>query len=224
MIKRSSFLVIALLIAIPCALVGQVKEPPFWNEIKAFKKSDSLHLPPPNQILFVGSSSFTFWKDVQNYFPDYPILNRGFGGSTLVDLIFYFDAVIKPYHPRQIVIYCGENDFAYNELLGVDSVVNRFTHLFSMIRANDKNARITYVSMKPSPSRRALLKKYNEANRGIKKFLERHKSTSYIDVYHPMYDLGGTIRKDIFLKDSLHMNAKGYVIWQKEMKPYLLKK
>ena len=30
-------------------------------------------------------------------------------------------------------------------------------------------------------------------------------------------------RNDIFLSDGLHMNAKGYAIWQKIIEPYLLK-
>jgi hypothetical protein len=29
--------------------------------------------------------------------------------------------------------------------------------------------------------------------------------------------------KDIFLADSLHMNAKGYAIWQKVIEPLLVK-
>ena len=30
--------------------------------------------------------------------------------------------------------------------------------------------------------------------------------------------------QDIFIEDDLHMNAKGYAIWQKAIEPYLLKK
>ena len=29
--------------------------------------------------------------------------------------------------------------------------------------------------------------------------------------------------EDIFLNDRLHMNAKGYAIWQKIIEPYLIK-
>ncbi len=59
------------------------QQPPFWYEVQAFKKQDSVSMPPANQILFIGSSSFAMWKDVQNYFPGHPIINRGFGGSSL---------------------------------------------------------------------------------------------------------------------------------------------
>jgi hypothetical protein len=69
---------------------AQSKEPfPFWNEVQKFKTADSVSFPASNQILLIGSSSFTLWKDVQTYFPDRKILNRAFGGSTIADVIRY---------------------------------------------------------------------------------------------------------------------------------------
>ena len=67
---------------------------PFAADIAAFKKQDSIQFPAKHQILFIGSSSFTKWKTVQQDFPDYKILNRAFGGSTLVDVIRYVASVI----------------------------------------------------------------------------------------------------------------------------------
>src|ERR1700712_77926 len=107
---------------------------PFYNDIQHFKKLDSTSFPPKNAILFVGSSSFTKWKDVQEYFPSYPIINRGFGGSTLPDVIRYANDVIFPYQPKQIVIYCGENDLASSDTITAQIVVDRFKTLFGMIR------------------------------------------------------------------------------------------
>src|SRR5690606_5852912 len=97
-----------------CCLSGflQAQEKPFDAEIQAFLKQDSMEFPPQNAILFVGSSSIRMWKDIQNDFPDKPIINRGFGGSVLQDVILYAPQIIFPYKPRQVVIYVGENDFA----------------------------------------------------------------------------------------------------------------
>src|SRR5205085_12445340 len=92
-------------------LTAQQKTP-FWDDIQAFKKQDSIQPPPQHAILFVGSSSFTKWTDVQGYFPNYTIINRGFGGSALPDLIRYENDVIFKYDPKEIVMYCGENDIA----------------------------------------------------------------------------------------------------------------
>src|SRR4051812_8564477 len=122
---------VALLISFTAAFAQQA---PFYNDIQNFKKQDAAKFPDKHAILFVGSSSFTKWTDVQHYFPGYPILNRGFGGSTLPDVIHYADDVIFPYEPKQIVIYCGENDLASSDTVSAAMVIGRFKTLFGMIR------------------------------------------------------------------------------------------
>lgn len=208
------------------AVFTQVQAQPgtaFWNDIVAFRKADSLYTPAPKQILFVGSSSFTMWKDVQSYFPSHAIINRGFGGSSLPDVIRYAEDVIFKYDPRQIVIYCGENDLAASDTVSTATVVQRFKTLFSMIRNRFPRIPIVFISLKPSPSRQHLMPKMLVANTAIRQFLKKKRKTTFIDVYHPMLGDDGQPRPDIFLGDKLHMNAQGYAIWQKLIEPHLLK-
>ena len=196
--------------------------PAFHAEVQAFKKLDSIHPPVKNAILLIGSSSFTKWVDVQDYFPNFPIVNRGFGGSTLPDVIHYADDVIFPYAPKQILIYCGENDLASADSITATMVFDRFKQLFQIIRSRLPKVSVAFVSMKPSPSRERLWPKMVEGNGLIKNYLKKKKNTAFIDVYSKMFDLNGIVMKDIFIKDNLHMNAKGYAIWQKIIAPYLL--
>lgn len=214
---------IGVIFLICCIAITKVQAqyPPFWNDIRQFKKQDSASFPAANKILFVGSSSFTFWKDVQDYFPGRPIINRGFGGSSLTDLIRYMNDIIIPYKPKQIVIYCGENDFAGDEKLLPDTVANRFKYLFNSIRKFYPKTPVAYISMKPSPSRAHLMPKFDVANKEIKAFLKHYRYTKYIDVYKAMLDKNGRPYSHIFTKDSLHMNADGYKIWQKKIAPVL---
>ncbi|MFM7645094.1 MAG: GDSL-type esterase/lipase family protein [Sphingomonadales bacterium] len=194
---------------------------PFIKEIDQFRHTDSIQTPPKNPILFIGSSSFTYWKDVQNYFPGRTILNRAFGGSSLTHLILYANEVIFRYQPKQIVIYCGENDLAGSDLVTADTVVQRFIQLFSMIRKRLPQTPLVYLSMKPSPSRRKYLPAMQEANQKIKMFLEANPYTKFLDVYAAMLTTEGNIRTDIFTADSLHMNSKGYALWQPLLEPLL---
>ena len=197
---------------------------PFYSEIQQFKTQDSIHFPPKHAILFLGSSSFRKWEDVQSYFPDYPIINRGFGGSTIPDAIRYVDDIVFPYQPKQILIYEGDNDLAASDKITPDSVLNRFEKLFTLIREKLPNTSIAFVAIKPSPSRQKLMPKMQQANSLVKDFLKNKKNTAFIDVYHKMLNKDGNPIQDIFLEDNLHMNAKGYDIWQKAIQPYLLKK
>lgn len=195
----------------------------FINEIKAFRKADSLTTPPKNVVLLVGSSSFTKWKDVQDYFPAHTMLNRGFGGSSLTDLIFYANDVLLKYKPKQILIYCGENDIAGSSTVTADTVFERFKTVYSTIRSKFKKVPIAFISMKPSPSREKYADVMQKGNALIKLFMEQQKRASYIDVYSSMLDANGKALTHIFIADKLHMNAEGYKIWQGVIAPYLVR-
>lgn len=194
----------------------------FADEIKAFKNQDNSSFPPKQAILFVGSSSFRIWTDLNHYFPGYTIINRGFGGSSFPDLILYANDIIFPYQPKQIVIYCGDNDLAASDTVSSQTVFKRFKELFRLIKKKMPGVNIVFVSMKPSPSRLRQMPKEEEANGWIRQFLSKQKRTAFVDIYHSMLDAEGRPKSEIFRADSLHMNEKGYAIWQKQIKPFLL--
>ena len=57
----------------------------------------------------------------------------------------------------------------------------------------------------------------------IEKYLKTQKNAQFADVWKPMLGRDGKPMPDIFIEDNLHMNAKGYAIWQKVLQPYLVK-
>ncbi|WP_421829319.1 SGNH/GDSL hydrolase family protein [Larkinella sp.] len=193
---------------------------PFENEIKAFEEQDRSASPPQNVILFTGSSSIKLWQTLQADFPDKKVLNRGFGGSKLPDVIYFADRVTVPYKPKQIVIYAGENDVASGTVTAQE-VRDRFVTLFTKIRKSLPKTPIVFISMKPSPSRRKFLPITMEANDLIKNYIAKQKQAQYLDIYTPMLDANGQIRGELFRADSLHMSPKGYEIWTAKLKPLL---
>lgn len=214
--KKIKLLVLFLVVFITAN--AQTKDA-YYNDIQRFKKQDSIAFPPKNAVLFIGSSTFTNWKDAQKYFPNHVIINRGFGGSSLPNVINYVGDIVYPYQPKQVVIYCGENDFTGNA--SANTVVERTKKLIDTIRYKYPKVPIAYISIKPSPSREKYWPLMIEANAKIKAMLKGIKRTAFINTYDAMFNADGTIMKDIFLSDNLHMNAKGYTIWQKIMEPYL---
>jgi lysophospholipase L1-like esterase len=216
-----------LLIAVSLVLTFlhlKAQDTAFLSDIQKFKKQDSVSFPAKGAILFVGSSSFTKWKDVQSYFPGYKIINRGFGGSTLPDVIRYANDIIIPYHPKQIVIYCGDNDLASSDTIKPETVYKRFRKLFSILRTNLPKTKLTYISIKPSPSRVHLKSKMERTNALISSFIKTQKNCSFIDIYHKMLLPDGKPAPTIFVDDSLHMNDKGYAVWKKAIQPHLIKR
>ena len=82
---------------------------------------------------------------------------------------------------------------------------------------------VMYVSIKPSVARWNLEPRFVAANQLIQDYLATQKNAHLLDVHHAMLDENGQVFKDIFIADNLHMNAKGYQIWQKIIAPTLVK-
>lgn len=191
----------------------------FEPEIQAFEAQDRDSPPPHGAIVFVGSSSIKNWSDVTSDFPSDPVLNRGFGGSTLADVLYYFDRVILRYRPRLVVLYAGDNDLAMGRT--PDRVLSDFRLLVKQLRSRLPGTRLAYLSIKPSPARRAYLKAVRKANRLIRTEIARDRLTSYIDVFTPMLGPDGQPRPELFGSDSLHMTRAGYQLWRNLLKPVL---
>lgn len=194
---------------------------PFYNEIQAFQKEDSLKAPIKNGVLFIGSSSFTKWKSLQQDFPSIPLINRAFGGSTLLDVIRFQNEVVFKYQARKIVIYCGENDIASSENITPTEVFNRFKTLYENIRKQEPKVPIVYVSIKPSISRWKMKERQIETNKLIEVFINKKKNIVFVNVWDKMLDEDGNPKADIFSPDRLHMNEKGYQIWIEALKKEL---
>ena len=216
---KKIFSVVMLLIF--ALIFAQEKQPMFWQDIQNFKKLDQENAPPKNSILLVGSSSFTKWQDVSDYFPGKTIINRGFGGSRLTDLNYFSEDLLTPYQPKQIIIYCGENDFADDAQLKADVVVDRYKTFYKKIREKFPTIQVDYISIKYSPSRENLWPRMKEANKKIKKFMKKEKNADFIDITKVMNDANGNIRKDLFVEDMLHMTREGYRLWTNVMNPYM---
>lgn len=191
----------------------QVQEKPYAKEIAEFKRQDAAAPPAKGQIVFIGSSSFTRWSKVGEAFPTRRILNRAFGGSQLRDVTLWLDDVVFAYEPRQVVLYCGENDFAADESLEPPTVVARFQDLYTKVRHRLPNVDFAYVSMKPSPARWQLAPKFRAANESIRAFLKQEKHTAFVDVWPVMLGKDGNPKPEIFVDDRLHMNDDGYKLW-----------
>ncbi|MCW3464557.1 GDSL-type esterase/lipase family protein [Chitinophaga nivalis] len=193
----------------------------YQEDIGTIRNYDKIYAPPENPILFIGSSSIRKWDDLERVFSHYVVLNRGFGGAELNDVTYFAEDIIFPYHPRQIIIYAGENDLP-DEVTTADSVLARFKNLYACIRAKLPVVPIVYISIKPSPVRERFFEKAQAANKLIAGFLAGEQNTRFLDLYSLMLDKSKRPRKELFVGDMLHMNRKGYAIWEAAVKPYLL--
>ena len=187
----------------------------FAPEIAAFAAADREHKPPPCGFLFVGSSSIRFWKTLAADMAPLPALNRGFGGSTIADVDYYFDQVVTPYHPRAIVFYAGENDINAGEAPSI--VTGNFARFMDLKTKALGDAPVYFISLKPSKLRWLQRDKQAQVNAQIQALAEKRHDLHYVDVVPAM--LTGGVPKDIYVADGLHMTSDGYKLWTEVIRP-----
>ena len=191
----------------------------FDNTIREYEQQDVQDFPMPGGIVFTGSSSIRMWSTIQADLAPLPIVSRGFGGSTIPEVLHYADRIIYPYQPQMVVVYAGENDIAKG--FTPAEVLDNFKKLTADIRQNLPEAEVYFISIKPSVLRWEMWPTMQETNQIIQNYIAEHGYLHYFDAASTMLDDTGVVKKDIFIEDNLHMNAKGYEGWTELMKPEL---
>lgn len=193
--------------------------PARWEkDIAAFQASDRTNPPPKNAVLFIGSSSIRMWDTLAADFPNLKVINRGFGGSLIPDSTHFADRIIFPYEPSKIVFYAGDNDIARGH--SPERVSADFRTFVETIHSKLPKTKIYFLAIKPSPSRWHLSPQSKEANRLIKRYARFRPKVEYIDVWSPLIKEGRP-DPDLFVRDRLHINSKGYELWTKVIRQAL---
>jgi hypothetical protein len=203
------------------SLVGQTQPDPirYESQILTFEERDFSSPPPSNAILLVGSSSIRFWNNASAELSPLTIIQRGFGGSVMNDVVYYFDRIVSKYNPRAIVLYEGDNDLAYG--LSPSTILSQFDTLTTMIKTELPNTRIYILSVKPSIARAHLWHLAVEVNAGFSERAAGDEKISHIPIAKYLNRTDGSFRNDIFVSDQLHLNNLGYEIWSEVIRAAL---
>ncbi|MDX1285693.1 MAG: D-alanyl-lipoteichoic acid biosynthesis protein DltD [Draconibacterium sp.] len=201
-------------------LTAQAQDPTrFQEQVDKLYNAEYDFSSDKKLVVFTGSSSIVMWKDVQERFPEYNIINNGFGGSHFSDLLYYYDKLVTKQTPDILFVYEGDNDVAHDKKTLV--IYKDFKTLVKKLKRDLPSTKVVFISPKPSVARWHLTKQYNKINKKIRRFCKKNESYEFADVWPIMMDENGMVRKDIFLKDDLHMNKKGYDLWEKVISEFL---
>ena len=191
-----------------------------WEkDIAAFEQKDKESPPPKNAVLFAGSSSIRRW-DLKKSFPDLDAINRGFGGSQIADSTHFAPRIILKAEPRRIVFYAGDNDLAAGK--SPESVRDDYKQFAARVRAKLPEAKIVFVSIKPSVLRWGLAEKMRTANTLIAGAMKDDPKQVFVDIWPAMLGPDGKPRRELFVFDGLHLSAEGYKVWAGLVKPHLV--
>lgn len=192
---------------------------PFQNEVNRLSATiDSLGWQK-GSIVFTGSSSIRMWKNLQEEFPNVPIINTGFGGSQASDLLTHLDALVLRYEPIAVFIYEGDNDI--NARKNPEEILEDLDAILHRLNEQREGISIYFIGAKPSPSRWQLKTEYEAFNKALEGYAKGLINGKYVNVWNPMLDSAGNPSPELFLGDMLHMKPEGYKIWKEQISPTL---
>ena len=190
-----------------------------WEKtISQFEQQDQKQGIKENAVLFVGSSSIRLW-DLDKYFPNQSTINRGFGGSEIVDSTHFADRIILKHKPKQIFLYAGDNDISRKK--SAKEVAADFKKFVTVVHKALPKTQIIFIAIKPSLSRWNLSDTMINANQKIAAQCAKNALLDYVDVWQPMLGTDGKPKPELFKSDGLHLNHEGYLVWKKAVQPFL---
>lgn len=193
---------------------------PFIEQIVAFETADAERMPEPGGILFVGSSTFRLWKtDVD--FAGLPVINRGFGGSAMRHVNYYYDRIVVKYKPAVVAVYQGDNDIAGGQ--SPEAVMAEVKSFASRLRGDLPDVQLVFVPVKASASRLRFREQQDAFNGMLRGFAHANPSwVTYFDGAHLLLDDAGQPEPTYFRTDRLHLSQAGYDVWTAALKPVLM--
>lgn len=217
---------ILLLIALCSLFISNAQTEPVennpaarWEEtIRTFEDWDKKNSFPPDAVLFVGSSSIRLWP-TRECFGRFDVINRGFGGSQISDVVYFAERIVLPYKPKIIVFYAGDNDIAGGKT--AKRVFEDYKKFIGLVQKQLPTTRIIFISIKPSGSRWSLWNVMKDANKMIEDFSQKDDRLYYLDAATTLLDSNSQPNDELFLSDRLHLNDKGYQIWTKLLTPVI---
>jgi len=191
-----------------------------WEtEIAAFEQSDRANPPPKKAVLFIGSSTIRLWQSLPQDFPQQRVINRGFGGSEIVDSTHYADRIIFPYEPRIVFLRAGGNDIYAGK--SAEQVFSDFKDFVVKVHARLPQTEIVFISLCPSVARWNQAEKEKNLNSMVEAYVRLTPNVKYIETYSMSLGSDGKPRPELFREDKLHFNAEGYKLLAERVRPLL---
>lgn len=213
-----------LLLAGACPTLCAEREHNFarWEkEIAAYEEGDRTDPPPKGGSLFIGSSTIRLWKSLAQDFPNHQVINRGFGGSEIMDATHFAERIIFPYQPRAIFLRAGGNDIHAGK--SPAQVFADFKAFVATVHAKLPESDIVFISLSPSSSRWSEAEDNKTLNKLVEDYVHGKSHLKYLETYDIAIGPDGKPRDELFVGDKLHFNAAGYKLLAERVRTILVK-
>ena len=113
---------------------------------------------PPGRVVLTGSSTIERWTSSADDLVEWPTVNVGIGGSTLMQHASATGELIRPLRPGALVVYVGVNDLVvprrpkpFDPTAGQGAALVRTPGILSRVEPGRPRGHIYYIGMIESP-------------------------------------------------------------------------
>lgn len=220
-ILRSIAATAAFVLIATASLSAQIADPDpsrFVDTFDDWATVDAENTLPDKPIVFVGSSSINFWRTAE-YFPQFPVVNRGFGGSQASDAAHWVHEAVLKYDPSIVVYYEGDNDTSVGKK--APQILEDMREFVEAVHHASPGTHVVFLSVKPGPARWDVWGEVQATNVLLEDFAADHYNVHYVDVATVMIGSDGQPIPELFVEDGIHMTRAGYDVWAQALTPVL---
>lgn len=179
----------------------------------------------PVDVLLVGDSITIQWGDSwEKHFPELKAVNIGIGGDKTQNVLWRLDhGGVEGLQPKAIVLMIGNNNMFFTPETGIQAAANGIEMCVKNLREKCPQAAIVVAKILPAhtPGSRFYedIKQTNAALDPLK--LGNDPKLRVLDLWSDFTNADGTIKKDLYTPDSIHLSPAGYAVYAERLKPYL---
>lgn len=199
------------------------EDPLVWEDaISALESKTHGRYGAGQGVVFIGSSSIRLWDTLADDMSPIEVIQHGFGGAKLNDIVYYAERLVNAYQPRAVVVFAGTNDIDPRASKSPEVLLASYQAFVAKVRADQPDVPIYYIGITPSPRRWAIWPVAQATNELIQQWSESDPNLHFIDTSDELLGRNGEPNPDNYRFDRLHLSAQGYAIWRRIIRARLM--
>ena len=181
--------------------------------LQSYADENATYEPYEVDVAFIGDS-LTMGYDVQKYYPEYVVANRGIAGDRTYNLLNRLDVSVYQLKPKVIVMLIGANNF--------DTMFEDYEDIIIGIKENLPETKLVICSLTAMGGEHwgKNNKKATFNNVKIKAYAEKY-DCPYVDLFTPLLNMETNEIHSHYTTDGGHLTAEGYEVLTSAIKPVL---
>jgi lysophospholipase L1-like esterase len=199
------------------------EDPLVWEQdIVALESNTREQSLDGDEVMFIGSSSIRLWDTLADDMAPISVIQHGFGGAKLNDIVHYAPRLVNAWQPRAVVVFAGTNDIHPGAAKSPQQLLASYQAFVGTVRAEQPDVPIFYIGITPSPLRWSVWSVAQSTNALIQQWSATQPNLHFIDTAQGLMGSDGKPDPDNYRIDGLHLSAQGYDVWREHIRQRLL--